>query len=74
MLIYSHENMANELEVSTSTIAEIKKKLKIVGCVNEAEYERIKRFANDVRKQEGKASLSRINRFLINHSIENYRR
>ncbi len=72
MLVHSIASISVDLNVSTSTVQEVKSKLKIFGCANENDYRRIKRFVNDVRKQEGGTSLSHINRFLITHSLEDY--
>ena len=72
MLTYSIESISNDLNVSTTTVQEVRRKLKISGYTNENGYKRIERFINDVRKQEGGTSLSHINRFLIFHNLEDY--
>jgi hypothetical protein len=71
--LYSITELANELNVSTTTIQEVRKKLKISRETNEDGYKKIKRFINDVRRSQGKASLGAINDFLDYHKLEDYR-
>lgn len=69
---YSIERMSEILNVSTSTIVEVKRKLKINERAYQVDFERIEKLVNDILKSEGKASLCHINSFLKFHNIEDY--
>ena len=70
---YTMDDIAYELGISTSTVQEIKKKLWIQNKVFDEELKKIKRFTDDVKKEQGKVTLYTINRFLIDHKLEDYR-
>lgn len=66
------KDLEDILELSNTTILELRKKLKM-KYVTEEDVEKLKRFANDIKKEQGKVTLSTINRFLIDHKLEDYR-
>ncbi|WP_407453539.1 hypothetical protein [Methanobrevibacter sp.] len=67
------KEVEERLNISCNTSLEVRKKLKIGKFVTEEDFERIERFVNDVRKAHKRITLSTINRFLIEHKLEDYR-
>ena len=60
--------MADELNISTSAVSEIKKKLKINRrYTTEEDFMRIKKFSEAVKKEYVYVTLTTINNYLSNH-------
>lgn len=66
------KDLEDILGLSCTTILELRKKLKINDVTAES-VEKLNRFANDIKREQGKVTLSTINRFLIDHKLEDYR-
>lgn len=60
------------LDITTTTCLEVRRKLRVGKYITEDDYKRIERFVNDVRRAEGKITLSAINNFLDFHKLEDY--
>ena len=61
---YSTEKVIDKLEISNTTLQEIKKKLKIEGFITEREFLKIKEFANEVLELYGKVTVSTVNKYV----------
>ena len=62
--LYTTEKLADELNVSTSAIQEIRAKLKIKRFMTKDDYENIKNFVKEVRKYYPKVTLITINEYI----------
>lgn len=61
---YSTEKVIDKLEISNTTLQEIKKKLKIEGFITEREFLKIKEFADEVLELYGKVTVSTVNKYV----------
>ena len=62
--LYTTKNLADKLNISTSTIQEIRAKLKIKRFMTKDDYKNIKNFVKEVRKYYPKVTLITINEYI----------